>query len=102
MPNRRHPSRLVVFSRSSIWKKGTGDSESVAGGPPGIFATTASTVHVGFAFAAPRRPDAFETSAHSLGDTTQRMERVLHPLQLCNVVQLTWSAVGGELCFFVG
>lgn len=25
MPNRRQPSRLVVFSRSSRWKKGTGE-----------------------------------------------------------------------------
>jgi hypothetical protein len=45
MPNRRHPSRFVVFRRSSIWKKGTGEDEPVSGGPPGIAAMTASTFH---------------------------------------------------------
>jgi len=45
MPNRRHPSRFVVFKRSSIWKNGTGEDESVSGGPPGILAMTASTFH---------------------------------------------------------
>jgi len=49
IPNRRHPSRFVVFKRSSMWKNGTGDEESVSGAPPGIFATTASTLHGAFA-----------------------------------------------------
>lgn len=45
IPNRRHPSRLVSFSRSSMWKKGTGEVEFSTGAPPGRFATTASTDH---------------------------------------------------------
>jgi hypothetical protein len=56
MPNLRHPSRLVVFRRSSIWKKGTGELGSGCGTPPGIFATTASTHHGSFAAAAVRIP----------------------------------------------
>ena len=56
MPNRRQPSRLVVLRRSSMWKKGTGEEESATGGPPGIFATTASTVHGAFAPVALRIP----------------------------------------------
>ena len=49
MPNLRQPSRLVVLRRSSMWKKGTGEEEPATGGPPGISATTASTVHGAFA-----------------------------------------------------
>lgn len=45
MPNRRHPSRLVVLSRSRMWKYGTGESEFSAGGPAGIVARTLGTVH---------------------------------------------------------
>jgi hypothetical protein len=48
MPNRRQPSRLVSLRRSSIWKKGTGEAEFSSGGPPGSFATTASTDHGAF------------------------------------------------------
>ena len=58
MPNRRHPSRFVVFRRSSMWKKGTGDSESDCGAPPGMVETTSSTFHVGRASAALRIPAA--------------------------------------------
>lgn len=32
IPKRRQPSRLVVFSRSSRWKKGSGESVSGTGG----------------------------------------------------------------------
>ena len=45
MLNLRHPSRLVVLRRSSIWKKGTGEDELLCGGPPGSDATTCSTDH---------------------------------------------------------
>lgn len=48
MPNLLHPSRLVVFRRSSMWKNGTGDSESEAGAPPGIEDATFSTDHSSF------------------------------------------------------
>jgi hypothetical protein len=58
IPNLRHPSRFVVFRRSSIWKKGTGDSESICGAPPGIVLTTSSTLHVDFASAALKIPAA--------------------------------------------
>jgi hypothetical protein len=58
IPNRRQPSRLVVFKRSSIWKNGTGDSVSDAGGPPGIEPTTFSTVQGSLAIAAVTIPGA--------------------------------------------
>jgi hypothetical protein len=60
MPNRRHPSRFVVFRRSSIWKKGMGEVELVSGAPPGMLATTASTDHGACAVAAVRSPGATE------------------------------------------
>ena len=53
MPKRRQPSRFVVFSLSSMWKKGTGDSVSDFGAP-GMLATTFSTVQGSFASAAER------------------------------------------------
>jgi hypothetical protein len=75
MPNRRHPSRFVVFKRSSMWKNGTGDSEPTSGGPPGIFATTSSTFHVGFACAALNIPAA------PSGQLTRGVLRRRKPLQ---------------------
>jgi hypothetical protein len=39
-----------------MWKNGTGEEESATGGPPGIFATTASMVHGAFAPLALRIP----------------------------------------------
>lgn len=67
IPNLRQPSRLVVFRRSSMWKKGTGEVESVCGAPPGIVATTASTVHDGFASLAEEALDAVVVSISSSG-----------------------------------
>jgi hypothetical protein len=66
IPNRRHPSRFVVFKRSSMWKNGTGDEESVSGGPPGIFATTASTLHGPWVAFAVRIPGATELLSATL------------------------------------
>ncbi len=43
IPNRRHPSRLLVFNRSRIWKKGIGEFDPVAGGSGWIVASTFST-----------------------------------------------------------
>jgi hypothetical protein len=43
-----------------MWKKGTGESESDAGGPPGIDPTTFSTVHGSFAIAAVTLPGAIK------------------------------------------
>jgi len=56
MPNLRQPSRLVVLRRSSIWKKGTGEEESVCGGPPGRDSTTCSTDHGVWVLEPLRRP----------------------------------------------
>lgn len=39
-----------------MWKKGTGEVESVCGAPPGIVATTASTDHDGFMLWVARTP----------------------------------------------
>jgi hypothetical protein len=40
-----------------MWKNGTGLEESVSGGPPGIVATTASTLHGACVELAVRSPD---------------------------------------------
>ena len=45
MPNRFHPARFVVLSRSNKWKYGMGESEFSIGLPPGMVASTFSTVH---------------------------------------------------------
>lgn len=46
MPNRLQPSRLVVLSRSSMWKNGMGESEPVTGAPPGLYSSLVSKVRV--------------------------------------------------------
>jgi hypothetical protein len=66
IPNRRHPSRFVVFKHSSMWKNGTGDEESVSGAPPGIFAITASTLHGAWAAFAVRMSGAAELLSATL------------------------------------
>lgn len=44
IPNRRHPSRFVVLSLSSMWKKGKGEDDPSAGTSPEMPCTALSTV----------------------------------------------------------
>lgn len=45
IPNRLHPSRFVVFNRSSMWKNCNGVLDPSAGIPVGSFSIVFSTVH---------------------------------------------------------
>lgn len=56
IPNRLHPSRFVVLSRESMWKKGIGELEPSVGASLGISSSTLLTDHSPDSFTAGAKP----------------------------------------------